>query len=168
MPLIKLQNDFPKLSEGAFVAETASVIGKVQLDAGSAVLYNATARGDGLGIIIGENTTIGEHCCMHTSNVNYCRVGNFCVVEAGAVLHGCTVEDYCHICESAAVMDGAVIGRGSVVEAGALVTKGTVVPPFSVVSGLPAKVTGTLDETAIEKHRAMAQGCAQRWRRLAK
>lgn len=168
MPLIKLQNDFPQLAEGAFIAESASVIGKVQLGAGSAILYNTTARGDGLGIIIGENTTIGAHCCMHTSSVNYCRVGSSCVVEAGAILHGCTVEDGCHICESAAIMDGAVIGRGSVVEAGALVTKGTVVPPLSVVGGLPAKVQGALDEAAIEKHRALAQNCAQRWQKLVK
>src|SRR5437867_1615403 len=44
------------------------------------------------------------------------------------------------------LLNGVRIGAGSVVAAGAVVPEGLVIPPGSVVVGVPARVTRTVDE----------------------
>ena len=62
------------------------------------------------------------------------------------MLHGCTIEDECLIGMGSVLLNGAHIGTGSVVAAGAVVPEGLQVPPRSVLVGVPARITRTVDE----------------------
>ena len=59
------------------------------------------------------------------------------------------VEDDVLIGANAVVLEGVTIGKGSVVAAGAIVTKD--VPPYSVATGVPAKVIKQIDEKTKSK-----------------
>ncbi len=135
----------PAISDGAFVAENASVIGKVTLSDGVSVWYGAVIRGDCAAIAIGENSNIQDNCILHADKGFDVTVGKNVTVGHNAVLHGCSVGDNCLIGMGAILLNGAVIGENSIVGAGALVTENKIFPPNSVIIGSPAKVSKTLE-----------------------
>jgi carbonic anhydrase/acetyltransferase-like protein (isoleucine patch superfamily) len=141
MTIYEFSGRAPCLGEGAFVADTALVLGDVELGPGASVWYGAVVRGDVFPIRIGARTNVQDLACLHlTAGVSVCTVGADCTIGHGAILHGCTVEDGCLIGMGSIILDQAVIGARSVIAAGALVPPRTVVPPGSFVAGVPAKV----------------------------
>ena len=70
-----------------------------------------------------------------------------------AILHGCTVEDDCLIGMGSILLNDVSIGAGSVIAAGAVVPEGTRIPPGSLVVGVPARVTRSVDDTLRERIR---------------
>lgn len=54
-----------------------------------------------------------------------------------------TIESGASIGGGAVLLPGITIGRGALVGAGAVVTKS--VPPYSIVSGVPARIVGRVD-----------------------
>ncbi len=50
----------PKLAEGAFVAETATLIGDVEVGAGASIWYGCVLRADLNKIRVGRNTNIQD------------------------------------------------------------------------------------------------------------
>src|SRR5262245_43387491 len=100
----------PKIHETAFIAPTASIIGDVEIGAGSNIWYGAVLRGDVNPIKIGKNTNIQDGTVIHTtSNFQGTTVGDNVTVGHLAILHACTVEDYGFVGMQACVMDGAVV-----------------------------------------------------------
>ncbi|WP_291037081.1 gamma carbonic anhydrase family protein [Herbiconiux sp.] len=138
--LITYEGQTPEIDPTAWVAPTATVIGRVHLAASASVFYGAVLRGDNDPIVVGEGSNLQDNVVVHTDLGKPATIGRGVSVGHGAVLHGCTVEDDCLIGMNATVLNGAVIGTGSLVAAGALVLEGTVVPPGSLVAGVPAKV----------------------------
>eukprot|EP01034_Spumella_vulgaris_P023468 gene23468-29685_t len=66
MTIYQLGEHAPEIDASAFVADTASVIGKVTLHANASVWYGTTIRGDNERITIGENSNVQENTVMHT------------------------------------------------------------------------------------------------------
>lgn len=128
------------IAADAFIAPTASVIGKVTLGQGASAFYGAVLRGDTAAISVGENSNLQDNVVLHADPGFPTTVGSRVSVGHGAVVHGCTVEDDCLIGMGATVMNGAVIGTGSLIAGGAVVLEGTIIPPRSLVAGVPAKV----------------------------
>ncbi|MBI4727060.1 gamma carbonic anhydrase family protein [candidate division TA06 bacterium] len=153
----------PKISPKAFVAETAVIIGDVEVGEKSNIWYGVTIRADINHIRIGAETNIQENTVIHVDlndrGLGDCAttVGDRVTVGHGAILHGCKIEDDCLIGMGAIVLSGARIGAGSVVAAGALVKEGRQIPPRSMVMGMPAEVKRQLPEEAVEKIRASAK-----------
>ena len=50
-----------------FIAPSASVVGNVTVGDRSSVWYNSVIRGDDNQILIGDNSSIGENCVLHSS-----------------------------------------------------------------------------------------------------
>jgi len=146
----------PRVSDSAFVAPTASLIGEVTIGGHASVFFGATLRADTSAISVGEGTNLQDNVVVHADPGFPARIGDRVSVGHSAVVHGCTIEDDCLIGMSATVMNGAVIGTGSLVAAGAVVLEGTVVPPRSLVAGVPAKVRRTLDDGEVDGVRANA------------
>lgn len=143
----------PQVPPEAFIAPTASILGRVQLGAHANIWYAAVLRGDTEQITIGEATNIQDGCVVHADPGYPATVGGAVTVGHRAVVHGCTIEDNCLIGMGVVVMNGARIGTGSLVAAGAVVLENTEIPPGSLVAGTPAKVKRQLsdDEQAMIK-----------------
>lgn len=142
----------PKISEKAFVAPTATVIGNVMVEDGASVWFGAVLRGDIDKIRIGKNSSIQDNTVIHVTGGKYPTiVGENVIVGHGCILHGCTIEDGALIGMGAVVMDDVKIGKHSIVAAGAVVVPHTEIPPFSVVAGIPAKVIRKVKESDLKE-----------------
>ena len=141
------QDKQPKIHETVFVAETAVVIGDVEIGADSSVWYGAILRGDVNYIRIGARTNIQDGSIIHVSSKTHPTVLEDEITLGHRVtLHGCSVETGCLIGIGAIVLDGARIGRNSLIAAGSLVTPNTQIPEKSLVMGSPAKVKRRLTD----------------------
>ena len=152
MALIKTVRGFtPSMGKGCFLAETAVLIGDVQMGESCSIWYNAVVRGDVNNITIGDRTNIQDGAVIHgTFERHPTRIGSDVSIGHLALVHGCTVEDRVLIGMGAIVMDGAVVGTGSIVAAGAVVLQGTIIEPGMLYAGVPARrirpVDGDLDQ----------------------
>lgn len=144
------QNTKPRIAETAFIAETAVIIGDVEIGAASSVWYGSVLRGDVNRIRIGERTNIQDACVIHvTSKTHPTVLEDEVTLGHRVTLHGCHVETGCLIGIGAIVLDGARVGRHSLVGAGSLVTPGTIIPPRSLVLGSPARVRRELRDEEV-------------------
>ena len=131
----------PKVSDKAFVAPNATVIGDVVIEEGASIWFGAVLRGDIDKIRIGKNTSIQDNTVIHVTGGKYPTIiGSNVIVGHGCILHGCTIKDNALIGMGAIVMDDVEIGKNSIVAAGAVVVPHTKIPDNSVVAGVPAKV----------------------------
>lgn len=134
----------PDTARALFVAPNATVLGDVVLGAHSSVFYGAVLRGDINEIRVGEGTNLQDNVVVHLADDHGARIGAWCTVGHGAIVHACTVEDECLIGMGATILDGAAIGARSLVGANALVPQGFRCPPGSLVLGAPARVVRPL------------------------
>lgn len=138
--IIPFNNFVPRVHPSAFVAPNATLIGEVEVGAMCGIWFNVVLRGDGPGIVIGENTNIQDGVVVH---VNYGRqntsVGRNVTVGHMALLHACTVQDDAFIGMHSTVLDGAVVESGAMVAAGALVPPGKIVKSGELWAGSPAQ-----------------------------
>jgi carbonic anhydrase/acetyltransferase-like protein (isoleucine patch superfamily) len=144
--LTKHLNAEPRIHNSAYVADSAVVIGDVELGKHSSVWPQCVLRGDIERIVIGEGSNIQDGSVIHLADDLGVHIGKFVTVGHLAMIHACTIEDECLIGMKATVLDGAVIGKRSIVGAGAVVTKGMIVPPGSLLLGMPAKIVRQLSE----------------------
>lgn len=145
--------DGPQIADDAWVAPTATVIGRVRLGEGANIWYGAVLRGDEDEIVVGAGSNVQDNCVMHTDPGHPVHVGANVTIGHGAIVHGATVEDDVLIGMGSTLLNGSVIGSGSVIGAGALVSEGVVIPPNSLVLGVPGKVRR---ETTEEERAAIA------------
>ena len=145
-----------KLPQAAFVAENATVRGRVTAGPGSSIYFGAVIRSESEETLIGPETNIQDNCVLHQEYGCPTTVGSRVTVGHGAILHGCTIGDETLIGMGAIVLNGAKIGRHCLIGAGALVTQNMVIPDGSLAFGSPAKIRGTLTDEAIEEIRASA------------
>ena len=153
MAIYELDGQEPDLPADGdyFIAETATVIGKVRLRRGASVWFGAVLRGDNEWIEIGEGANIQDNASCHTDLGFPLTVGKNCTVGHNVVLHGCTLEDGALVGMGSIVMNGAKIGRSSIVGAGAVITEGKEFPENSLIIGAPAQVVKTLDPAQVEQ-----------------
>ncbi len=155
--IVAYKGCLPEISEDAFVAQGAILIGRVSLGAQSSVFYGSVLRADINSIVIGQRTNIQDNCTIHLSDRFGVEVGDDCTIGHNVVLHACKVGSRTTIGMGAIVMDGAEIGEESLVAAGALVPPGKVYPPRSLILGNPARVIRTLTDDDVEANVKMAQ-----------
>ncbi|MEK9727135.1 MAG: gamma carbonic anhydrase family protein [Candidatus Margulisiibacteriota bacterium] len=149
--------DVPQVSESAFIANGAQVMGNVIIKDNASVWYNAVLRGDINQIIIGERSNIQDGCIVHLENKLPCIIDNDVTVGHHVNLHACHIEECCLIGIGAIILSGAKIGRGSIIGAGAVILENTVIPPFSLVVGCPGKIIKTTPKSTIETQKKWAQ-----------
>ncbi|HEY5800687.1 MAG TPA: gamma carbonic anhydrase family protein [Burkholderiaceae bacterium] len=164
MTIYQLGEHAPEIDASAFVAENATLIGKVTLQANSSVWYGVTLRGDNERITIGENSNVQEGAVMHTDMGFPLTIGKDVTIGHQAMLHGCTIGDGSLIGIQAVVLNGAKIGKGCLVGAGALVTEGKEFPDNSLIVGAPAKVVRQLTAEDVARLKGSADSYVQRGR----
>jgi len=146
--LYALDGVVPSLPEDgdAWVAPGARLVGRVVLERGASVWFNAVLRGDNEPIVVGAGSNVQDGCVCHTDLGFPLTIGADCTIGHMAILHGCTIGEGSLIGMGATLLNGAVIGRGTLVGAGALVTEGKVFPDGVLLVGRPAKVVRALTE----------------------
>ena len=144
MPVYRLADSAPTIAASAYIAPTATIIGRVVLQDHASVWFGAILRGDNEPITIGANSNIQDSAVLHTDPGFPLSVGVNVTVGHQAMLHGCTIGDGSLIGIQAVVMNGAVIGKRCLVGAGAVVTERKVFPDGSLILEAPAKVVREL------------------------
>ena len=157
MAIYELNSIAPQVAEGAWVADSAQVMGNVELGQDSSVWFGAVVRGDTDVIRIGRGTNIQDGSVLHADTGKPLTIGDDVTVGHMVMLHGCTVGDGSLIGIGAIVLNGAKIGKGCIVGAGALVTEGKEFPDGSMIIGSPAKAVRELTPEQQQGLRASAQ-----------
>lgn len=129
-----------------FVADNATVIGKVRLENNASVWFNAVIRGDNELITVGENSNIQDAAVLHTDPGVPLLIGRNVTIGHKVMLHGCSIGDNSLIGINSVILNGAKIGKNCLIGANSLVTENKEIPDGSLVMGSPAKVVKTLSE----------------------
>lgn len=148
MPVYSFGEFAPQIHPDAWVAENATIIGNVVLEAGASVWYGCVLRSEFEAITIGEGSNVQDLTVMHTDPGIPLRVGKGVTIGHAAMIHGATLGDGCLIGLHATVLNRAVVGAQSLIAAGALVREGQEIPPGVLAAGVPAKIVRELDDSA--------------------
>jgi gamma-carbonic anhydrase len=148
MPIIKALGDrAPRIAAGVFLAETAVVVGDVEIGEGASIWYGAVLRADVGKIRIGARTNVQDLACIHmTGGLSHSEIGAEVTIGHGAIVHGARIGDGALIGMGSVVLDNAEIGEEAMVAAGTVVPPNLKVPPRVLVRGVPGKVIRELDE----------------------
>ena len=137
----------PDLSQAAFVAPSATVMGWVKVGSGASIWYGAIVRADVEQILIGACTNIQDGAILHGDPGKPTVLEDYVTIGHRAVIHSAHIERGSLIGIGAIVLDGVRVGTGSIVGAGSVVTKD--VAARSLVVGVPAKPLRSLSETEV-------------------
>jgi carbonic anhydrase/acetyltransferase-like protein (isoleucine patch superfamily) len=140
----------PVVADGAWIAPSAMVVGRVTIGSNASVFFGAVLRGDVNSISLGDGSNIQDNVAVHCDDDKPTVIGSGVSIGHAAVVHGCTIGDDCLIGMNATVLSGAIIGNESLIAAGSVVLEGTVIPPRSLVAGVPGKVRRELTDAEVE------------------
>jgi carbonic anhydrase/acetyltransferase-like protein (isoleucine patch superfamily) len=160
MALIKpYKGWYPQIHPSVFLAETATVIGNVEIGENSSIWFGAVVRGDVHYIKIGKYSNVQDNAVIHVTH--YTKpdmsdgfptvIGDYVTIAHSATIHGCVIENNVLVGIGAIILDGAHISENTIVAAGALVPPGKKYPPGVLLVGSPAKVKRELTPEEIEK-----------------
>jgi len=144
-------------SDQYYIAESAQVIGDVEIGDNSSIWFNAVIRADGTKIIIGDESNVQDGAVLHGELWNKLVIGKGVTVGHLAMLHGCIIGDNSLIGINSVVLDGAVIGKNCLIGASALIKSGMIVPDGSVVMGSPGRIVRAVTEDEIKIIEAAAK-----------
>ena len=144
MAIYELDGREPQIGDGAWVADSAQVIGNVRLEAGASVWFGAVVRGDNEAMTVGARSNVQEGSVLHSDPGFPLVIGDDVTIGHQVMLHGCTIGDGTLIGIKAVVMNGARIGKNCIVGASALVTEQKEFPDGSMIIGAPARAVRPL------------------------
>jgi len=136
---IELNGKKPNVSDKAFVAPNATLIGDVTVEEGASIWFGAQLRADFGKIVVGAGSSIQDNVVIHMLPGGQTVIEEGVTVAHGAVLHNCTLKKGCIIGMNAVILDNAVVGEQSMIAAGSVVTDGTQIPDRHLAAGIPAK-----------------------------
>ncbi|CAM4141457.1 gamma carbonic anhydrase family protein [Jeotgalicoccus halotolerans] len=149
--IIDYKNHTPKISDSAFIAPNATIIGDVEIGENSSVFFGSVVRGDIAPVRIGNNTNVQDLSVLHQTPGLPLTLEDNVTIGHKVTLHSCTVKQGALVGMDSIVLDEAVIGENVFVGAGSLVTGGTVIPPNTLAFGRPAKVVRELTSEDLEE-----------------
>ncbi|MFC2059123.1 gamma carbonic anhydrase family protein [Chloroflexota bacterium] len=146
MPIVSFSGKTPKIAESALIADTAYVLGDVEIGENTSIWPGVVIRGDMRPIRIGNDCHIEDHTMVHGEVVigDNVMVGHNCVLE-GKVGKNSLIGN--HAC----ILADAEIGSLCLVAANSTVLENTKIPDRSFVVGSPAKIKGKLSQSNIDK-----------------
>jgi carbonic anhydrase/acetyltransferase-like protein (isoleucine patch superfamily) len=166
MAIYRLDHDTPRLAPSAWVADSAQVMGRVQLEEDASVWFGAILRGDNELLLVGRGSNIQDVTVVHADHGFPVTIGAGVTIGHQVMLHGCTIGDHSLVGIQSIVLNGARIGRNCMVGAGSLVTEGKEFPEGSLIVGRPAKVVRQLTKEQIRSLTESAAGYVANARRF--
>ena len=148
--IMAFQGKLPKIDPTVFIADSAIVIGDVEIGPGSNIWFHTIVRGDDNTIRIGSNCNIQDACVLHVvEKLHPLFLEDGVVLGHRVVVHGCRIKKGSLIGIGAIVLNGAEVGEESIVGAGSVVAPNTIIPPRMLAMGSPAKPVRALEEEDI-------------------
>lgn len=145
------QGKAPRVHETAFVAESADVIGDVEIGEQSSVWFQTVVRGDVNSIRIGTHTNIQDGTVIHVDSGGYpVEIADHVTLGHAVRLHGARIASHCLIGIAAVVLNGVVMDEESIVAAGSVVSPGTHIPRRTLMMGIPARPKRALTDADLE------------------
>jgi len=149
MAIYRLDDLVPRLQPGAWVADSATVIGDVELAEDANVWFGAILRGDTALLSVGKRSNVQDGSVIHADEGVPATIGDDVSIGHLVMLHGCTIGDGSLIGIGAVVLNHARIGKHCLVGARSLVTEGKTFPDGSMIMGSPAVAVRTLSAEQI-------------------
>lgn len=152
MALLKeLLGKTPIIGQNTFLAETAIIIGDVEMGKDCSIWYNAVIRGDVNTIRLGDKVNVQDNVMLHCTYEKFSLViGNNVSIGHNAIVHGCIIQDNVLIGMGAIVMDDCLVEENSIIGAGSVVTQGTHVKSGEVWAGTPARKIKDISSELLE------------------
>ncbi len=152
------QGKMPKVHETTFIAETAEVIGDVEIGEHSSVWFQTVIRGDVNYIRIGRHTNIQDGTVIHVDREGYpVEIADHVTLGHAVRLHGARIASHCLIGIAAVVLNGVVMEEESIVAAGSVVSPGTRIPRRTLMMGVPARPKRAVTDEELELIRRPAR-----------
>ena len=146
MTIYSIGDKTPKIASDAWIAPDATVIGNVDLQAGTSVWFGAVIRGDNDSITVGEGSNIQDGAVLHIDPGFPLTLEKNVTIGHKVMLHGCTVREQSLIGIGSILLNGCVIGKRSLVGANTLIPEGKEYPDGVLILGSPGKVVRELTE----------------------
>lgn len=150
MPLFAFEGQEPRVSPGAWIAPTATLVGDVWVEEEASIWYGAVLRADFGPIIIRRGANIQDGSVLHGGEDPVTEVGEGVTIGHLCVVHGAVIDAEALIGSGATVLDGAVIGSRALVAAGSTVPPGMIIPAGMLAVGTPARLTREVSGSAKE------------------
>ncbi len=148
--ILKLDNIKPKIHENTFIANSADIIGNVEIFENVSIWFGAVLRGDVEKIVVGKNSNIQDNSTVHTDFGIPCIIGENVTVGHNVVLHSCNISDNVIIGMGSTILNGAKIAKNCLVGANSLVTHKLEYEEGVLILGNPAKIVRILTDEEIE------------------
>jgi carbonic anhydrase/acetyltransferase-like protein (isoleucine patch superfamily) len=168
MAIYELDGVRPETEGEHWIAESASVMGRVILKKNASIWFNVVARGDNDPITIGENSNVQDGSVIHTDTGHPTTIGKDCTIGHMVMLHGCTIGENTLIGIGSIILNGAKIGKNCLIGADTLITENKEIPDGSMVMGAPGKVVRELTPEQIQMITGSAHHYVSNWKRYAK
>lgn len=136
----------PIIDPSAWIAPGAVLVGKVTLGGLASVWYGAVLRADEDEIVVGPESNIQDHCCLHTDDGEPVLLAERVSLGHRAMVHGARVEAGALIGVGAIVLGRARVGVGALVAAGTVVLPGATVPAGVLFAGVPGRIVRDLTD----------------------
>lgn len=168
MALYDLDGVSPRLPDTGnyWVADSATVLGRVTLEENASVWFGAVVRGDNDQITIGEDANIQDGSVLHTDMGAPLTIGKGVTVGHMVMLHGCTIGENSLIGIGSTILNRAVIGKNCIIGAHTLIPEGKTIPDNSLVMGAPGKVVRELSADQAAMMKMSAQVYVDNWQRF--
>lgn len=147
----------PRIGEGTFLAETAVLIGDVEIGRDCSIWYHVVIRGDVHYIRIGDRTNVQDGAILHcTYQKAPLEIGEEVTIGHGAIVHGCKIGNRVLVGMGAIILDLAEVPDDTLIAAGALIPEGMKLSSGYLYAGVPAKPIKPLSEAHLESLKAYA------------
>jgi carbonic anhydrase/acetyltransferase-like protein (isoleucine patch superfamily) len=130
----------PRVSPGAWIAPTATLVGDVRVEDEASVWYGAVLRADFGPILVRRGANVQDGSILHGGADPVTEIGEGATVGHLCVVHGAVIGAEALVGNGATVLDGAVVGRRALIAGGATVPPGMTIPDGMLAAGVPARV----------------------------
>jgi carbonic anhydrase/acetyltransferase-like protein (isoleucine patch superfamily) len=154
VPIQAYLEHVPVVGEDVVLAETAYLVGKVNVDGPARFEHSAVLRGDQNRIVVQPRFRMGQRSSIHVELRSPTLLGTDVWLGDDVVVHACTLGDGVRVEDGGLVLSGSRVGSGSIVAADALVPEGVEFAENSYISGTPGR--RVRDTTAEERAATVA------------
>ncbi len=151
MIILPYKGKYPRISQSAFLAPNATIIGDVEIGDYSSVWFSCVIRGDVHYIKIGNYTNIQDLTMIHAEKDKYPTIiGNYVSIGHRAIIHGCVINDYVLIGMGSIILNNALIDSYTIVAAGSVVRENFRGEKYVLLAGVPATIKRKLTDEEIK------------------